>query len=75
MTEHIEAKHKIRKLTRSELNRAMIDSLLDENERKIITMHYIEHKALGYIADELGYAYSTIKEKHKKAIQKITYLF
>lgn len=74
MTDHISAKHKIKQLTRSELNWAMIDSLLEENERKIITMHYIEHKSLGYIADELGYAYSTIKEKHKKAIQKISYL-
>lgn len=74
MTEHIRTKHKIRMLTRTELEKLLKAALLSENERRIIIMHYIEHKSLGYIADMLGYSYSAAKENHKNALKTISYL-
>ena len=50
----------------------MLDkTVLADEDKSIIRMHYIEGKTFNYIADILGYAESTIKYRHQKALLKI----
>lgn len=49
----------------------MEQTMLSEEEKKILWMHYKEQKTLSYIADELGMAETTVKKKHSKLLMKI----
>ena len=50
-------------------------SMLSEEEKTILRMHYKEQKPLCYIADELGMSEITVKKKHRKMLMKIGKLF
>ena len=50
-------------------------SMLSEEDKTILRMHYKEQKSLCYIADELGMSEITIKKKHRKMLMKIGKLF
>lgn len=50
-------------------------SMLSEEEKNIIWMHYKEQKPLSCIADELGVSDATMFRKHAKALKKIGKLF
>lgn len=50
-------------------------SVLSEEEKKIIEMHYKEQKTLMYIADELGMSESTVKRKHRNVLMKLGKFF
>lgn len=49
----------------------MNQTMLSEEEKKILWMHYKEQKSLSYIADELGMAEVTLKKKHRKILLKL----
>lgn len=71
MTEHINLKHRIEKMRKSEI-RALLDNVvLSEEERKVIEMIYLERKSLGYIADVTGYSESGIKKIHSRVIKRM----
>ena len=46
-------------------------TVLSDEDKSLIKMHYLEGKNFNYIADILGYAESTIKYRHKMALLKI----
>ena len=50
-------------------------SMLSEEEKTILRMHYKEQKSLCYIADVLGMSEITVKKKHRKMLMKIGKLF
>lgn len=50
-------------------------TMLDEEERKIMDMIYKEKKSLSCIADELGMAEITVKKKHGKILKKMSDMF
>lgn len=50
-------------------------TMLSEEEKKILRMHYKEQQTLGFIADTLGMSEITIKKKHKKILLKIGKMF
>ena len=50
-------------------------TMLSEEEKKILRMHYKEQQTLGYIADTLGMSEITIKKKHKKILLKLGKMF
>lgn len=50
-------------------------TMLSEEEKKIIRMHYKEQQTLGFIADTLGMSEITIKKKHKKILLKLGKMF
>lgn len=72
MTKHIEIKHKVKEINRkADFNDLLEESMLNENEKKMMKMYYIENKTLDYIADELGYSQQGIAKMHKRILKKI----
>lgn len=73
MSEHIETKHKIKEIAEistfeSLLQRAMIN----DKERQLMRLYYIENKTFMEIAEILGYEEPTMKLWHKKVLKKIS---
>ena len=72
MSNHLEIKHKLIQVNRrSTFNEMLEDSMLNEKEKQMLRMHYIENKPLDYIADELGYSKAGIIKMHKRSLQKL----
>lgn len=71
MTNHISTRKKLKTLSKRQFSALICEALLTPRERDIVNMVYIQHKQLDFIADELGYAESTVRLKHRQALQKI----
>lgn len=72
MGSHIEIKQKVKNIKRrSEFNNLLEDSMLNDKEKLMLTMYYVQGKSLNYIADELGYSEIGIKKMHKRSLKKI----
>ena len=54
-----------------EFSDLMEQTMLSEEEKKILRMHYKEKKTLQCIADEIGLSEIAIKKKHRKMLMKI----
>ena len=64
MTRHIETRNRIKSIySIDEFNKVMDKCVLSDEERLIMEMHYIRKLSLIYIAYELGYSESCIKQK------------
>jgi hypothetical protein len=50
-------------------------TMLSEEEKKILWLHYKEQKTMAFIADELGMSEVTVKKKHSKMLMKIGKMF
>jgi DNA-directed RNA polymerase specialized sigma subunit len=50
-------------------------STLTDEDKEILRLHYLKGKDFRYIADTLGYAEITIKQRHAKALVKLGKLF
>ena len=50
-------------------------TMLSEEDKTILRMHYKEQKSLIYIADFLGMSEITVKKKHRKILLKIGKMF
>ena len=48
------------------------ESTLNELDKEILRMHYLDEKDFSYIADSLGYSESGIKKRHGKALKKLS---
>lgn len=46
-------------------------TMLSEEEKCILWLHYKEQKTMTYIADELGMSESNVKKKHRKLLMKV----
>ena len=49
----------------------MEQTMLSEEEKKILWLHYRDQKTMAFIADELGMSEPTVKKKHSKLLMKI----
>ena len=58
-----------------EFSDLMEQTMLSEEEKKILLMHYKDKKSLTYIADELGMSEATVKRKHRKMLMKLGSVF
>lgn len=54
-----------------EFSDLMEQTMLSDEEKKILWMHYKEKKTLQCIADEIGLSEIAIKKKHRKMLMKI----
>ena len=54
-----------------EFSDLMEQTMLSEEEKKILWMHYKEKKTLQCIADEIGLSEIAVKKKHRKMLMKI----
>lgn len=50
-------------------------STLSDIDKALLRLHYLEEKDFRFIADTLGFAESTIKKRHLKALDKLMKLF
>lgn len=72
MTEHMETKKKVKRINKkSTFNSILEDSMLDEKEKQMMRMHYIEGNSFDFIADTLGYSKAGILKMHKRVLHKI----
>ena len=73
MSEHIDNRKKLQGIASISTFKDILDQTILSNEEKhLIVLHYLENKDFRYIADMLGYSETTIKRKHKKALNKIS---
>lgn len=67
-----ETRKKLREITSvKDFENLLEQTMLSEEEKQILRMHYKEEKSLLYIADMLGMSETTIKKKHRKILMKI----
>lgn len=72
MSKHIELKHKVRSINKKvDFYNLLEESMLNENEKKMMEMYYVQNKSLDYIADELGYSPQGISKMHKRILNKL----
>lgn len=72
MTKHIEIKHKVQSINRkTDFNNLLEESMLNENEKQMMKMYYIENKSFSYISDVLGYSEQGIAKMHKRILKKL----
>lgn len=72
MTEHMETKKKVKRINKkSTFNSILEDSMLDEKEKQMMRMHYIDGKSFDFIADTLGYSKAGILKMHNRVLHKI----
>ena len=45
--------------------------ILNEKEKEMLKLYYLDNKPINFIADELGYSEAGIKKMHKRALKKI----
>lgn len=72
MSKHINIKHKVQSINKkSTFNEILEESMLDEKEKSLMRMYYVEKKDFDFIADTLGYSKAGILKMHKRILTKI----
>ncbi len=72
MSKHIDIKHKVKKINKKvDFYNLLEESMLNDNEKKMMEMYYVQNKSLDYIADELGYSPQGISKMHKRILNKL----
>ena len=75
LSEHKEIKRKLKSIYSITTFKELLDrSVLTDEEKDIIGRHYLKGQELQFIGDELGYAESTMKAKHKRILKKLSKL-
>lgn len=75
LSEHKEIKRKLKSIYSITTFKELLDrSVLTDEEKDIISRHYLKGQELQFIGDELGYAESTMKAKHKRILKKLSKL-
>lgn len=70
---HIETKHRLKEIPLIEEFEGILNACtLSDTDKNILRMHYIQEKDFGYIADTLGFSIDTVKQRHRKALKKIS---
>ena len=74
-SKHIETRHKIQEIPDVKSFKGLLDnSTLSDTDKQMLEMHYLHGKDFRYIGDTLGFSESTVKKRHKKALQKLNKL-
>ena len=74
-TEHIKTRNKIKSIASIASFNDLIEACtLTEEDKEMLRLHYLQNKDFRYIGDMLGFSESTIKKRHRKALQKLNKL-
>lgn len=74
-SDHIVTRKKIQSIANISTFNELLDAcMLTDEDKQLLRMHYIKGKDFRYIGDTLGFAESTIKRRHRKALQKLNKL-
>lgn len=71
-SKHIETRNKVKDIAEIKTFNDLLDTcVLTDEDKELLRLHYLQEKDFRYIGDILGYSESTIKKRHKKALQKL----
>lgn len=71
-SEHIKTRNKVKEIASITTFNELLDACtLTDEDKEILKMHYLQGKDFRYIGDALGFAESTVKKRHRKALQKL----
>lgn len=71
-SEHIKTRSKVKEIASITTFNELLDACtLTREDKEILKMHYLQGKDFRYIGDMLGFAESTVKKRHRKALQKL----
>ena len=74
-SEHIKTRSKLKDIpTVTSFNELIENCTLSAEDKELLRMHYLQEKDFKYIGDMLGFAESTAKKRHRKALQKLSKL-
>lgn len=72
-SEHIKTRQKIQDIAEITSFNELLDACtLADDDKELLRMHYLQGKDFRYIGDMLGFAESTVKKRHRKALQKLS---
>ena len=72
MSDHLKTKAKVKSIASVSTFEELLDACtLTEEDKEILRMIYLDGHEYCYIGDRLGYSESTIKRRHRKALQKL----
>lgn len=75
MTEHIQTRNKLKGITLVDTFEALLDQCtLSDTNKEILRLHYLQEKDFRFIGDQLGFSEATIKQRHRKALKKLSSL-
>lgn len=71
-SEHIKTRNKIKEIASITTFNELIEACtLTDEDKELLRLHYLQGKDFRYIGDKLGFAESTVKKRHRKALQKL----
>ena len=71
-SEHINTRNKVKDIASITTFNDLLDACtLTDEDKELLRMHYLQGKDFRYIGDMLGFAESTVKKRHHKALQKL----
>lgn len=74
-TDHIKTRNKIKSIASITSFNDLIEACtLTDEDKEMLRLHYLQNKDFRYIGDMLGFSESTIKKRHRKALQKLNKL-
>lgn len=72
MSEHIETRNKLKSIYAVTTFEELLNQCtLNDTDKEILRLHYLQEKDYRYIGDMLGYSSETIRKRHKKALKKL----
>ena len=75
MTEHIKTRKKLKNITLvTAFEDLFAQCTLSDTDKEILRMHYLQEKEFSFIGDTLGFSEATVKQRHRKALKKLSNL-
>lgn len=73
MSKHIETRNKIKGIADiSSFTDLLNKSTISDDDKLLLRLHYLQGKDFRYIGDMLGYSESTIKQRHRRILKKLS---
>ena len=73
MSKHIETRNKIKGIADiSSFTDLLNNSTISDDDKLLLRLHYLQGKDFRYIGDMLGYSESTIKQRHRRILKKLS---
>jgi DNA-directed RNA polymerase specialized sigma subunit len=75
MTAHVTVKHKVQKIGKTAFLQLLDEAMLNDTEKNVMIMYYIDRKPFDYIADVTGYSLQGVLKMHDRVLNKLGTLF
>ena len=73
MSKHIDTRNKIKGIADiSSFTDLLNKSTMSDEDKLRLKLHYLQGKDFRYIGDMLGYSESTIKQRHRRILKKLS---